>query len=64
MNLDEQDAFAFLGSLFPSGLKDPALIAEVCPDGWEASPLFACYHPSPKVRYAESLEFSRNLKET
>jgi hypothetical protein len=26
------------------------------------SPLFACFHPKPEVRYAESLEFSRNLK--
>ena len=62
MNLDEQEAMAFLRSLFPGGLKDPALISELCPEGWEASPLFACYHPSPEVRYAESLEFSRNLK--
>ena len=62
MNLDEKEAFAFLGSLFPGGLKDPVLIGELFPDGWEASPLFACYHPSPEVRYAESLEFSRNLK--
>lgn len=62
MNLNEQEAFAFLGRLFPGGLKDPALLAELCPEGWENSPLFACYHPSPEMRYAESLEFSRNLK--
>lgn len=62
MNLDEQEAFAFLGSLFPGGLKDPALIAELCPEGWGKSPLFACYHPSPERCYEESLEFTRNLK--
>ncbi len=63
MNLSEQEAFAFLGRLFPDGMKDPALIAELCPEGWGSSPLlFACYHPSPEVRYAESLEFSRNMK--
>jgi hypothetical protein len=63
MNLSEQEAFAFLGRLFPGGMKDPALIAELCPEGWGSSPLlFACYHPSPEVRYAESLEFSRNMK--
>lgn len=62
MNLDEQEAIAFLGSLFPGGLKDAALIAELCPEGWVNSPMFACYHPSLEVRYAESLEFSRNLK--
>jgi hypothetical protein len=37
------------------------LIAELCPQGWESSPLFACYHPSPEQRYAESLEFKKNL---
>jgi hypothetical protein len=62
MNLDEQESFAFLESLFPGGLKDPALIAELCPEGWTNSSLVACYHPAPEVRYAESLEFSRNLK--
>lgn len=62
MNLDEQEAMAFLGSLFPGGLKDPALISELCPEGWENSPLFACYHPSPEVSYEENLAFSRNLK--
>lgn len=61
MNLSEHEAYAFLESLFPDGLKDPVLIAELCPDGWENSPLFACYHPLPELRYAESLEFSRNL---
>ncbi len=62
MNLSENEAYAFLGSLFPGGLKDPALIAELCPDGWENSPLFACYYPSPRMRYEESLKWSRNLK--
>jgi len=60
--LTEQEAYAFLESLFPGGLKDPALIAELCPDGWENSPLFACYHPSPEVLYEEHLRFSRNIK--
>jgi hypothetical protein len=61
MNLSEHEAYAFLESLFPNGLKDPALVAELCPAGWENSSLFACYHPSPEARYVESLEFSRNL---
>jgi len=61
MNLTDQESFEFLEALFPGGLKDPALIAELCPEGWEYSPLFACYHPSPEVRYEEHLAFSRNL---
>ena len=60
--LTEQEAFAFLDALFPGGLKDPGLIAELCPDGWEKSPLFSCYHPAPKVIYQEHLRFSLNLK--
>jgi hypothetical protein len=62
MNLSENKAYAFLETLFPSGLKDPILIAELCPDGWENSPLFACYYPSPRVRYEESLNWSQNFK--
>lgn len=61
MTLSEHEAYAFLESLFPNGLKDSALIEELCPGGWENSPLSACYHPSPEQRYAESLEFSKNL---
>lgn len=60
--LSDSEAFAFLTALFPCGLKDPALIAELCPDGWESSELFACYHPSPDVIYQENLRFSRNLR--
>ena len=62
MNLSENEACAFLESLFPGGLKDPVLIAELCPDGWENSPLFACYYPSPRVRYEEDLKFKQNFK--
>jgi hypothetical protein len=60
--LSEQESFEFLGSLFPGGLKDPAVITELCPEGWGESPLVVCYHPAPEVRYVESLEFSRNMK--
>lgn len=62
MNLSDKEAFDFLGTMFPGGLKDPALIAELCPGGWENSPLFACFHPSPEQRYREDLDFSRNLR--
>lgn len=60
--LSDSEALAFLESLFPGGLKDPALIGELCPEGWEKSALFACYHPSPEVIYQEHLRFSRNLR--
>lgn len=62
MNLSENEAYAFLESLFPGGMKDPALIAKLCPEGWEKSSLFACYHPSPRVRNEEHLNWTRNFK--
>jgi hypothetical protein len=61
-HLSDSEALAFLESLFPGGVKDPALIGELCPEGWKKSALFACYHPSPEVIYQEHLRFSRNLK--
>lgn len=36
----DSESLAFLGSLFPGGLKDPGLMAELFPDGWECSPLY------------------------
>jgi hypothetical protein len=62
MELTDQEARTFLESLFPGGLKGPAVIAELCPEGWENSPLCACYHPPPEVRYKESLAFLPNVK--
>lgn len=60
--LSDQEAYGFLEKLFPDGLKDPALLAELCPDGWEKSPLFVCYHPAPEVLYQEYLDVARNFK--
>lgn len=59
----DAEAFAFLRSLLPGGLKNPGLIAELCPEGWPHSPLFACFHPPPEVQYREHLAFSRHMKE-
>lgn len=57
----ETEAFAYLGRLFPGGLRDPALLAELCPDGWDKSPLCACFHPPAERQYEEHLAFRRNL---
>ena len=62
MNLSDKEAFDFLGTMFPGGLQDGSLVAELCPEGWEESPLFACFHPSQEQRYRENLDFSRNLR--
>ncbi len=60
--MSDKEAFDFLGTMFLGGLQDASLIAELCPEGWEKSPLFACFHPSPEQRYRENLDFSRNLR--
>ena len=61
--LDDREAYAFLARLFPGGLFDAGLMAELCPEGWRASPLFACFHPSLERSYEEYLASHENLKE-
>lgn len=62
-DLSDAKAFAFLRSLFPGSFKNPSLIAELCPEGWPHSPLFACFHPPSEDQYREHLAFSRSMKE-
>ena len=59
--LNEREAMQFLGKLFPTGLRDANLLAELCPEGWQASPLSAVFHPSAEQAYQEHLGFTRNL---
>lgn len=54
-SLSESEALALLERLFPGGLKDPKLLAEACPEGWQASPLRLAFHPTDKQRYREHL---------
>lgn len=58
--LTDKQALALLSRLFPAGLKDPELLAEVCPEGWEASPLRLAIHPTPEQRYEEHLRWLRS----
>jgi len=62
-SLTDAECLAFLRSLFPEGVKDGAVIAELCPKGWERSPLLACFHPSPERAFEEHLNFYRNLRD-
>jgi hypothetical protein len=61
--LSDSECLAFLRSLFPGGVKDEAVISELCPEGWESSPLFACFHPSPERSFEEHLKFRRNMRD-
>ena len=62
MDFDEYEMLAFFSRLFPGGLRHPALLAELCPEGWERSPLFACMHPSAARCYEEHCELHQTMK--
>lgn len=51
----DSEALAILARLFPGGLRDPDLLAEACPEGWQASPLRLAFHPTAEQRYREHL---------
>ena len=38
------------------------MLAEVAVDGWEQSPLLACFHPSVEQVFDESVQLHRNLE--
>ena len=61
-SLNETEARAFLRALFPGGLIDSRLLAELCPAGWRDSPLFACYHPPPAMAYREYLALQETMR--
>lgn len=53
---------AFFDRLFPNGFAGPDVLAELAPDGWERSPLLACFHPSVEQKYVERLQFHEALQ--
>jgi hypothetical protein len=53
----DTELHAFFDRLFPHGFAGPDVLAEIAPDGWEQSPLLACFHPSVEQKYAERSQF-------
>jgi hypothetical protein len=49
--------------LFPHGFTGADVLSEVAPDGWERSPLLACFHPSVEQLFEERVAIHRNLEE-
>lgn len=43
-------------------INSEALLKIFAPEGWQNSPLFLAFHPTPQQRYEEALRFHRNLK--
>src|SRR5206468_7019404 len=53
--LADAELRSFLNGLFPHGLAGPDISAEVAPEGWERSPLLACFHPSAEQLFREEV---------
>jgi hypothetical protein len=59
----DAELHAFFDRLFPDGFAGADVLAEIAPDGWEQSPLLACFHPSVEQRYEEAVQLHRNIEE-
>jgi hypothetical protein len=62
LGLDNDECHELFAQLFPHGLHGGDVLAELAPDGWEASPLAAVAHPSPEQLYEESLNVHEGMK--
>jgi hypothetical protein len=60
--LTDAELKAFFDRLFPNGVAGADVLAEIAPQGWEQSPLLACFHPSPEQVFQEALQMHRNLE--
>lgn len=58
----DAELHAFFDRLFPHGFAGADVLAELAPDGWERSPLLACFHPSVEQGYAESVRLHHHLE--
>lgn len=61
-HLTDAELKTFFDRLFPHGFAGADVLAEVAPEGWENSPLLACFHPSAEQVFKERLEFHRNME--
>ena len=59
--LADPELHAFFDRLFPRGFAGADVLAEIAPDGWEQSPLLACFHPSVERVFEESRQLHRNI---
>jgi hypothetical protein len=53
----------FFDRLFPHGFAGADVLAEIAPEGWEKSPLLACFHPSVEQVFKERVQIHRNIEE-
>jgi hypothetical protein len=61
--LADTELHNFFDRLFPNGWSGADVLAEIAPDGWERTPLLACFHPSVERLFEERVSLQRNLDE-
>lgn len=60
--LAESELRTFLDGLFPHGVTGHDVLAEIAPEGWERSPLVACFHPSVEQLLEEEVRWRREIE--
>jgi hypothetical protein len=60
--LTDRELTAFFDRLFPHGFAGADVLAEIAPEGWEQSPLLACFHPAVEQLFEERLAMHHNLE--
>jgi len=53
---------ALFDRLFPHGFPGADVTREIVPEGWEQSPLLACFHPSVERVVEERMKMHRNIE--
>jgi hypothetical protein len=61
--MSEAEMHALFDRLFPRGFAGQDVLDKIVPEGWERSPLLACFHPSIERIFEERLLMRRNLEE-
>jgi len=57
----EEECIEAFDLLFPNGFEGEDVIAELAPDGWEASPLAVAFHPSVEQVHEEIVRMHENF---
>jgi hypothetical protein len=61
--LTDAELKEFFERLFPHGFAGTDVLSEIAPEGWETSPLLACFHPSVEKVFQERVQLHRNIEE-
>jgi len=60
--MSDAELHALFDRLFPHGFAGQDVVDEIAPNGWQQSPLLACFHPSVERVYEEQVLMHRNLE--